>query len=118
MSYKIHKLIAVMSSSLHVELYELYRSIFISNPIIPTDPDLDIISCVGRQCHIEPRWWVEGATGVSGTTPLSIPQGVTVCVEKAIGESKIYACLTKVVLAHKWRYTVSSGASRDTGACV
>ena len=107
-----------MFSSFHIEFHELYRRIFVINPTITTDSDRNVISRGGRQCHVEPRWWVEGATGVSGTTPLSIPQGVTVCIEKAIGEAIIYACLTKVVLAHKRRNTVSSSASRDTGTCV
>ena len=47
---------SVMSSSLNVEFDELHRSIFISNPSITADPDLDVISCGRRQLYIEP-WW-------------------------------------------------------------
>ena len=43
-------------SSFHVEFYELYWSIFITNPCSTTDPDLDVIGCGGRQLYIEP-WW-------------------------------------------------------------
>ena len=35
---------------------KLYRSIFISNPFLTTDPDVDVISGWGRQCYVEP-WW-------------------------------------------------------------
>jgi len=37
-----------------------------------------VISCGRRQCYIEPWWWVEGAAGAIGATPLSIPQGITI----------------------------------------
>ena len=63
----------VMSSSFDIEFYELYWSIFIPNPLIATDPDLDVISCGGRQSYIDPWWRVEGATVAIGTTPLPIP---------------------------------------------
>ena len=81
--YKFQSLFAmlVMSSSLHIEFNELYRSIFISNLLISTDPDLNVISCGRRQLYIEPWWRVEGATGASGATSLSIPQGVTIWPE-------------------------------------
>ena len=56
--YKFQSLFAmlVMSSSLHIEFNELYWSVFISNGLITTDPDLDVISCGRRQLYIEP-WW-------------------------------------------------------------
>ena len=40
--------ILVMSSSFHIEFHELYRSVFICNCFITTDPDLNVISCGGR----------------------------------------------------------------------
>ena len=69
---------------LHIEFHELYRRVFISNPFITADPDLNVISWGGRQFYIESWWWVEGATGARGTTPLSIPQGVTIWPENTM----------------------------------
>ena len=46
----------VTLSSLHIEFYELYWRIFSLNPIICTDPDLNVIGCGRRQLYIEP-WW-------------------------------------------------------------
>ena len=107
-----------MSSSFDIEFYELYWSIFIPNPLIATDPDLDVISCGGRQSYIDPWWRVEGATVAIGTTPLSIPQGVTAWPESKTTPILSYACLTEKVFAHKRGNTVSSIAHSDTGACI
>ena len=105
-----------MSSSFHIELNELYRSIFISNSSITTDPNLNVISCGRRQCYVEPWWWVEGTTGASGTTPLSIPQRVTIWPEsKSTSIPLSYAWLTEVVLAHKGGNKVSISATTDAG---
>ena len=90
-----------MSYSFYIKFYKLYWRIFICIPFIATDPDLDVISCGGRQCYIEPRWCIEGATGASGTTPLPIPQGVTIWKENISVIPLSNACLTEVVLAHK-----------------
>ena len=46
----------VCPSSLHIEFHELYWRIFISSSFITTDPDLDVITCGGRERYIEP-WW-------------------------------------------------------------
>ena len=107
-----------MSSSFHIEFHELYWNIFTSSTSRSTDPDLNVISCGGGKCYIEPWWWVEGATGASGTTPLFIPQGVTIWPEDATPTSvSSYTCLTEVVLAHKWRNTTCSSAPNNTGTC-
>ena len=69
---------------LHIEFHELYRCVFISNPLITTDPDLNVIGCGRMQFYIEPWWWVDGATHARGTTPLSIPQRVTIWPENTM----------------------------------
>ena len=104
-----------MSSLLHIEFHELYWSIFISNPFITKAPDFNVISCQGRQLYIEPRWWVEGATGASRTTPLSIPQGITVWIENTCTiVIYYYAQLAQVVTTHKQRSIVSTIAPSRT----
>ena len=104
--------------SLHIEFYELYWRIFSLNPIIRTDSHFDVISCGGRQLYIEPGWWVEGATSASGTTPLSVPQGVTIWPENTIDLTPFtYSCFTKVVLANERVDASTSSASTNTGAC-
>ena len=101
-----------MSSLLHIEVY---WSIFISNPFITTAPDFNVISCQGRQLYTEPRWWVEGATGASGTTPLSIPQGITITIENTcIIVIYHYARLAEVVTTHKQRNIASTIAPSRT----
>ena len=107
-----------MSSSFYIKFNDLYRSIFIYNCFISTDPNLNVISCGRRQLYIEPRWWVEGATGASETTTPSIPQRVTTWIESTICLMTVlrYACLKEVVLAHKWGNASSTGASSDTEA--
>ena len=92
----------VALNSLHIEFYELYWRIFSLNPIIRTDSHFDVISCGGRQLYIEPWWRVEGATSASGTTPLSVPQGLAVWPENTIDLTPFtYSCFTKVVLANE-----------------
>ena len=111
---------AEISTSLHVEFHELYWSIFIITPTSHTDSDLNLISCGGRQCYIEPWWWVEGAARASRTTPLSIPQRITVWKENTlviITSPSSSACFTEIVLTHKWRNTTSTSAPSNTGAC-
>ena len=56
-----------------------------------TDSDLNVISRGERQSYIEPWWRVEGATGASGTTPLSIPKGITIRIEQTISEATGFA---------------------------
>ena len=47
----------------------------------------------------------------------SIPQGITVRIENTKCLIPLnYACLTEVVLAHKWGNSTSTGAPSDTGA--
>ena len=101
--------------SLHVEFQELYWRIFSSN--ITADPDLNVISCGGRQLYVEPWWWIEGATGACGTTALSIPQGITIWPKSISTIPPSYAWLTEVVLSHKRGNSISSSAPIDTGAC-
>ena len=48
--------VLIVFSSLDIKFDELYWSIFISNPFITTDPDLEVINCGRRQLYIEP-WW-------------------------------------------------------------
>ena len=112
--------LSILFCSLYIQLYHLYWRIFISKICPITDPDLDVIGCRRRQLYIEPRWWVEGATGASGTTPLSIPQGVTVWPESSNNAAipTSYAWLTEVALTYKWGNTVSSNAPNGTGAWV
>ena len=94
----------VMSSSFHIKFNELYWN-FNTNPSMTTiDSDLVVISYGDRQLYIEPWWRVEGAVGSSGTTPLSIPQGITVSIYRKYqrGDStELYARLTEVVLPYK-----------------
>ena len=111
-----------MSSSLHIEFQELYWSTFIVVSLITTNPYFNVISGGRGQLYIEPWWWAEGTTGASRTTPLSIPEGVTIWVENSISTtsrpvSLNYACLAEVVLARKWGNSGSIGTSADTGAC-
>ena len=94
----------------------MYWWINIYDAVLTTDSDLNVVSGWGGQLYIEPRWWVEGATGASGTTPLSIPQGVTIWPENtraAIPPS--YARLTEIVLPHKWGNMVANRAPSYTG---
>ena len=96
----------------------MYWWINIYIAVLTTDSDFNAVSCGGRQSYVEPWWWVEGATVASGTTPLTVPQGITIRIEKTIGEAVIYACFTEVVLAHKWGDTVSISAPSETGTGV
>ena len=106
--------VSVTSSSFHKEFHELYWRIFTLNPIITTDPHLNVISCGERQSYIEPRWWVEGTTRASGTTPLSVPQGITIWIENTRGAKIMsYAWLTEVVLANKRGNIASNYAPSD-----
>ena len=108
----------VALSSLHIEFYELYWRIFSLNSIIRTDSHFDVMSCGGRQLYIEPWWQIEGATSASGTTPLSVPQGVTIWPENIIDLTPFtYSCFTKLVLANERGDAGTSSASTNTGAC-
>ena len=53
--------------------------------MLPTDPDLNVVSGGKGQLYVEPWWLVEGTTGASGTTPLSVPQEVTIWPEDTKG---------------------------------
>ena len=87
----------------------------LSSFVIDWSPQIltSMLSVVG---YIKPWWWVEGATGASGTTSLSIPQGVTIWKEHKLTISLSYAWFTEVVLAHKWRSSVVISAFSNTGA--
>ena len=97
--------VSIMPSSLHIEFYKLYRSIYTTNAVLTADPDLNVIIWRWRQRYIEPRWWVEGTTRASGTTPLSVPQGIASWPENAISAIPLnQAWLTEVVLTHMKEY--------------
>ena len=91
-----------VSCSLYVDLQRLHCDVFIASIMISTQSHLNVIRGGRRELFHEPWRSVPGAAGVELTTSFPIPERI-ISIEDQL-ELIFTACVTKVIMSHKWRY--------------
>ena len=71
--------------------------------LIRTQSHLNVVRGGRRELFHEPWRSVPGAAGAELTTSIPIPERI-ISIEDSISDVIFTACVTKVVIPHKWRY--------------
>ncbi len=102
----------IIIKSLYIHLNKLNGCVFITNELITTNPQLDIICSWLIQLFAEPRWVVE-LTAITGTpASLTVPEWI-IRVECSETKCLPASSFTEVVLTDEGRYNTSVGEVRS-----
>ena len=100
--------IVYVYQSLYIYLHNLQWSVFVTNKLIRTQPQPDIVCSWLWELFAEPWWIIEGAASTGTPTSLTIPEWI-IWVECIALISISASSLTEVVLANEGRYNSCLG---------